>query len=622
MPAERTFPFSVRPLHRETIDSYTRRLLLANHEDPGLPKRLMRAHDAEGSESVTWLEVLAAKTGRGELHLEAPVGGLITHRDGGHCGQCAELTPARRLCTHCSHGAVVEQHAHVDSPVCRRHRRWVGFDAVPQRPVSPELLTAERQLRRVHRDGRYEHRIFLVLLRTLAPDWSAQSAAFPLAVRILQSVTSCAFLARLLDPSITYADAHRLLAEVVALHTSNQEVVRALWLSLRVVFASIHLSRHRGGPIPEPWAHAFPIAPELLASSSVAAAPFESFSGFLTAVNVTLEDAVDFEVQHHLLQLDPDEHAKYRTACGNGHLLLTAANRRRFGACQTCGHGVRPGINDIYTLAPRLVSEWDAEANGGAMPENFAAGSSEKRWWRCAHGHPFAATPSNRHINKSRCPVCMNRLIVAGVNDLMTTHPEIAGEIDDDFAPALLSKASDHITSFRCPSGHRYQRRIVDRVAGKGCLTCTEDGLRASKQSIVDTHPEVANEWHPWRNHQRKPEHFSFGSRETAWWLCPRGHAFESRIERRTRANYRCGMCSKREFAPGVNDLATTDPELVLEWHPHKNSASASELMSIDKLFWWKCIASGHEYEQTVDHRRKSMGCPQCDPADRVMHRA
>ncbi|WP_217508813.1 zinc-ribbon domain-containing protein [Curtobacterium pusillum] len=69
-----------------------------------------------------------------------------------------------------------------------------------------------------------------------------------------------------------------------------------------------------------------------------------------------------------------------------------------------------------------------------------------------------------------------------------------------------------------------------------------------------------------------------------------------------------------------VNDLATTDPLLVTEWHDYLNGSKRPELMfaGTDR-YWWKC-AFGHVQQQSVPNRRKSRGCTECKPEDRILN--
>ncbi|MGN7224045.1 zinc-ribbon domain-containing protein [Curtobacterium flaccumfaciens] len=113
----------------------------------------------------------------------------------------------------------------------------------------------------------------------------------------------------------------------------------------------------------------------------------------------------------------------------------------------------------------------------------------------------------------------------------------------------------------------------------------------------------------------------TFGSNDEAYWLCDKGatHWYSQRIDRKV-AGYGCSLCSRRRLVPWVNDLATTDPLLVTEWPDYLNVAKRPEFMfaGTDR-YWWKC-AFGHVRQQSVPNRRKSRGCTECEPEDRILN--
>src|SRR5688572_26037114 len=58
-------------------------------------------------------------------------------------------------------------------------------------------------------------------------------------------------------------------------------------------------------------------------------------------------------------------------------------------------------------------------------------------------------------------------------------------------------------------------------------------------------------------------------SYKSAWWSCPRGHAFQ----RSPRALVRDPACPQCKVASGASSLADARPALAALWHPEKNGA-------------------------------------------------
>ena len=66
--------------------------------------------------------------------------------------------------------------------------------------------------------------------------------------------------------------------------------------------------------------------------------------------------------------------------------------------------------------------------------------------------------------------------------------------------------------------------------------------------------PKVAAEWHPTQNGDLKPDQFTPGSRKRIWWLCPKGHEYDSIISNRTKVKPTgCPECSGQKVGKDNN---------------------------------------------------------------------
>lgn len=137
--------------------------------------------------------------------------------------------------------------------------------------------------------------------------------------------------------------------------------------------------------------------------------------------------------------------------------------------------------------------------------------------------------------------------------------------------------------------------------------------LRKGAISLSAANPEVAKEWDFERNAPLTPELVSVGSERKVWWICPKGHRYDGTIVSRTQNNCGCPYCSGHRVLVGENDLQTTHPQLVEEWHPTKNgSLKPTDVMKgSGKKVWWlgKC---GHEWFAAISPRCNGVGCPKC----------
>ena len=127
----------------------------------------------------------------------------------------------------------------------------------------------------------------------------------------------------------------------------------------------------------------------------------------------------------------------------------------------------------------QLLEEWDYEKNGDLKPEDFTINSTRIVWWKCSKcGYSFQKKIQNRVANHKGCPVCNNKVIIQGTNDLETTDPELAKEWDYEknypLLPSQISRGSGKSVWWICPLGHSYKTTPNKRTSGigTGCPIC------------------------------------------------------------------------------------------------------------------------------------------------------
>lgn len=202
-----------------------------------------------------------------------------------------------------------------------------------------------------------------------------------------------------------------------------------------------------------------------------------------------------------------------------------------------------------------LIAEWNWEKNGEITPTQLTLGSHVKVWWKCSEGHEWQATIKNRAKGGTNCPIC-------------------------------------------------------SRSAGARARNNT---LIKKRNSFADKHPELASEWYYEKNGDITPEIVLPKSQKLFWWKCANGHEWQATPADRTRVKG-CPYCSGQRVLIGYNDLATTHPEIVKEWHPTKNGDLRPQNYSYGshEKIWWQCI-KGHEWQTSIAYRTiDRTGCPVC----------
>ncbi len=119
---------------------------------------------------------------------------------------------------------------------------------------------------------------------------------------------------------------------------------------------------------------------------------------------------------------------------GNGELrpenILSFGNKRVNWICKTCGgkwdailhsrakgagcpycsgRRVLKGLNDLATIRPDLIQEWNYAKNGDLLPEMVSARSKKSVGWKCSKcSYEWSAAISSR-VDGAGCRVCKRR---------------------------------------------------------------------------------------------------------------------------------------------------------------------------------------------------------------------
>lgn len=97
--------------------------------------------------------------------------------------------------------------------------------------------------------------------------------------------------------------------------------------------------------------------------------------------------------------------------CDKGHEWeALICNMSKSKDCPYCtNRKVLKGYNDLATLNPTLIEEWNYNKNIDILPTEVSAHSGRKVWWKCSKcNHEWQATIDKRS-NGRGCPKCKNK---------------------------------------------------------------------------------------------------------------------------------------------------------------------------------------------------------------------
>lgn len=289
--------------------------------------------------------------------------------------------------------------------------------------------------------------------------------------------------------------------------------------------------------------------------------------------------------------------------CSQNHVWsASVSNRAKVGTgCPFCaGTRVWPGFNDLLTRFPEIASQahgWD--------PSLVHSGEHKKREWICPKSHIWQADVGNRTQKLNGCPVCSNKLLQSGANDLATLNKELAAQADG-WDPTTVLIGSGLKLAWKCPLGHKFKASVYSRTSNsnRGCPTCAGKQILIGYNDLQTSHPEIAGEADGW-----DPKTVSKGSMIRRDWRCSQGHRWEATVATRASRGRGCPICAGAQIQKGFNDLATTHGELSKQawgWDPTSKSKGSGEKVG------WRC-EKNHEWLATIASRTSSAsGCPYC----------
>lgn len=175
--------------------------------------------------------------------------------------------------------------------------------------------------------------------------------------------------------------------------------------------------------------------------------------------------------------------------CGHEWEAIISSRGRKGNGCPECGKKKisesrktpRSG-ESLRERFPEIAAEWNYENNGELTPDNVKARSSVVVSWKCVNGHTWKSTISNRAGGRG-CPICGNKKVETGFNDLATINPKLAKEWHPSkngiiTASTVLPSSSKRVWWLCSLCGHEWSATINNRTK-RGCPRCS-NGLQVS----------------------------------------------------------------------------------------------------------------------------------------------
>jgi len=249
----------------------------------------------------------------------------------------------------------------------------------------------------------------------------------------------------------------------------------------------------------------------------------------------------------------------WKGKCGHEWIATVKSRAISNTGCPYCSHNkILEGYNDLASQMPQVAAEW-SEKNYPLMPNQVMVFANRKVWWKCRKcGYEWNTLISTRS-GGSDCPCCSGLVLVKGVNDFATIHPQLAEEWSDRNFPLtadMVNAKSRKNVWWKCSKcGYEWKSVVAARVKGTVCPVCADRAVLTGYNDLATTDTYLLSEWDYKRNKGISPQHISRHSLQSVWWKCSLGHSWKAKIAERTIEKTGCKVC-EREYLSVFPKLA------------------------------------------------------------------
>lgn len=173
--------------------------------------------------------------------------------------------------------------------------------------------------------------------------------------------------------------------------------------------------------------------------------------------------------------------------------------------------------------------------------------------------------------------------------------------------------------AYLCELGHSFEasvRRLGASGKTGGCPYCAGKKAIAGFNSIIETDPEIAAQFHPTANGALKASQLRRGARVEVIWICEQGHSYTQSPNRRTTDGVGCGVCTNRSVDSRYNSVSRVHPEFVGEWNVAENGGLTPDGVGArsGRQIEWVCAECGNRFAMSPRRRDDGGGCPSPHP--------
>ena len=312
------------------------------------------------------------------------------------------------------------------------------------------------------------------------------------------------------------------------------------------------------------------------------------------------------------LELTSGSAKKVFWKCSNNHSYEMKIYHRTTGhSCPYCaGQKVIPGVDDLVTLNPDFLKEWDYEKNVGINPKDYKLHSNKSVWWKCEMGHEWKTTISHR-AGGNRCPHC---------------YKEYGTSFAEQAILFFLRKY------FECENRAKVYDKEIDIFIPKMNIGFEYDGI-AFHSGEKNVKKEAEKNYVLEKNGiqlfriKESDKNFYDEDKRTIFCIPDRKYEYLNFVFEILSKLLNVSFVEKFDFETHSsliyneylteikeNNIVKLYPEILMEWDYEKNGNLKPDyfLPHSNKKVWWKCPVCGSSYFLDINHKTQGNSCPYC----------
>jgi len=310
----------------------------------------------------------------------------------------------------------------------------------------------------------------------------------------------------------------------------------------------------------------------------------------------------------------------YNTIVRKGEFVCTSCHKRGI-------YAERLGYRTLSEMVPNIEKYWSDKNSLQPSEIRLKSTAREKFYTTC----PLCGKETHKRYDAilrsgPYCGPCARRVNVSKEETLRYLYPRVADMYDASDRNVL---SSDKIRStskgdfyFRCSiCGEVFKKSLANMVKAfesdssfKGCPICAGHEIRKGINDITSgKNPLALKYWDYNKNLSDgiKPEDLSYKSTRKVWFRCGKGHSFYRSVYKILSCNENsygkgCPICSGRKVEVGVNDVGSTNPDILSRWDYERNEELGVRPTDVtscsNKTIWAKCKLCGMSYLTEVQY--------------------